>query len=265
MKRNILIAVLILFNVMLFTGCKENTEKDLSSEKIYYDFIKNELAEKYGISDLAGFKNLGDKSLINDIPEETQGIISAVIQDFNNDDKKELLIIYQKEHDYMIECYDSSFELLDTYNAGSFNERKGLSLDVSMISDRIVIKNSWIIAPGFSAYGNNISVLSLYNNKFNEDIVFGGARHPGYEHLYINDEDLHASESDGLDYDYVSGRISEELNKLNIKSKNIVTGWGVDINYGVQADFEDSNLVMEDYYNNGLDFFRDYTGLRDNF
>lgn len=252
------------------------TEPTANYEKLYYDFIEDELTPKYGLSNLSGFESINwtfkPNPVVNEIPTKTQGIIGAYIYDFDKNGYDECLIIRQNEHDYILDCYNYELNCIGSYTICSFNSKFYVSLQIFILSEKIVIEYSTANIPGLLRYGTHTIVLNVSDSGFNESIKTGGSRDPGGEILYINDTQFSCSEYDSddkkINYDSVEKLISEELLAIGIIPENVIAGW-YDPNgavYGVKVILSNEAVMLfKDIYNNddNLTYFKDYTNLRD--
>lgn len=240
----------------------------------FYRMIVTELVPQYGLSDLDGFDEDGaadNTFLVKAIPEKTQGVISAQIQDFDANESLECIVLRAEADQYILDHYNADCTLVDSYVVHSFIPDKthiATDLHISVVDSKIVIHKYQITMPGYSTYGTETVILQLSEQDgFTELLNFGGRRSPlGGVSLHVNETGLTGDESmEGEELAPIEDALHKELEAIGMTPDVIHLGWDMpkDLSYGIAVDFaEEEQMIFEDTCENDLTYFQDYTGLR---
>ena len=237
-------------------------------ESLAKQFILDVLIPNYGVSENVTFKqvDLDGTGEALPPPKASDGLISAVIRDFTGDNVPELLTVREQEWSYIIDAYfmlDDGYALGGTYTICAGNDTTLFFPKVSIKDDHILVRQSWIGVPGYSRYGNGLTILGVSGHGFKVQGDFWGSRYPGTLSFSVNSQDFTYEEnSEGYDSIDFCRTTAEALDALGMKWFDLSGGWRDDGGFGIDIAFDnEENVFLFDQDSEGSCKFIDYTNF----
>lgn len=203
--------------------------KVVDYEKIYYSYIENELVPKYGLASLNQFEI--DQNENNGMPNTSFGIVSADIDDYDNDNSKELIVLALEPseqekfycdinlHLYSIEDdkvkYTDS-EYLYGYQMYDIHSDNFFTLD--KCNNNFLFANNVCYFSGEAA-SSNVTIIKIVNSNFvSENMTTSD--YEG-EKLYVNGNEVYNSNGDVNFYEMTQRIISQKLRENGFSFDNV--------------------------------------------
>ena len=231
-------------------------------------FLCDVLVPNYGISQDVTFEQVSEGGLgeVLPPPSAAEGIISAVVRDFTGDDTPELVTVREKDWSYILDSYtllDDGYALSGTYTICTGDDMTLHFPKVSIRDGHILVRQNWFAVPGYSRYGNGLTILGVSQHGFSVQGDFWGSRYPGNLFLSVDSHDFTYEEnSDTYDSIDFCRTAAEALDTLNMKYSALSAGWMDDGSFGIRILFDDEEEVFRvDQDSEGISRFVDSSGL----
>lgn len=237
-------------------------------ESLAKRFISEVLVPNYGVSESVTFEQVDLDGSGNALPppKASEGLISAVIRDFTGDGTPELVTVREQDWSYIIDTYtllDDGYALGGTHTICTGYDASLYFPEVAIKDDHILVRQSWVGVPGYSRYGNGLTILGVTDHGFKVQGDFWGARYPGELSFSVNSRDFTYEEgSDTYDPIDFCQTAAETLDGLGMKWSGLTGGWRDDGGFGIDITFDgEENVFRFDQDSEGNCKFVDYTGL----
>ena len=252
-----------------------------NSENKYYEYIETSLLKEINLPELNEFQ-VKDNNMKVDIDSKNFGLISMLICDLDNDEKKELLcVVSEKSNEYdmiidlrIYKIVNNEVQLID-----SLQEDKKIKISGAQ-NITIFLENNNICV---SSFGGSLSltnrhssfkVIKYEDNKLSlikDYLISRGRGHRTISELSSNKIYYNGNEDDTVSVEKGYEELKKDLIEINLEGCLVYDNEGIE-QYGF-SDGKDDNtsdvLIFEsrfnssDYVSSYSRFFKDYTNLRD--
>ncbi|MCR4644953.1 MAG: hypothetical protein K5695_06035 [Oscillospiraceae bacterium] len=156
-----------------------------SPEETAYRYVKNELFPAYGMSEQGSFPSKRarwDNETLLRYPDAAQGILSAVVQDFNGDGAPELLTARADDWSVILDFYrigDDTCAPLASYTVCTNDPAHYATPQLYVLGDRILLYNvAGAVIGGDARLSYTGTLLHLTEQGVAEQTLFDGAFDP---------------------------------------------------------------------------------------
>ncbi len=208
-------------------------------EKIYYSYIENELIPKYGLASLNQFEI--DQNENNSMPNTSFGIVSADIDDYDDDNSKELIVLTLEPSEkekfycdinlYLYSIKDNKVKCTDSINFYGYLIHD-IHVDdfftLNKCNNTLLFTNNLCYFSG-EGKANKIEIIKIDDNKFVSEIIEITSYYVD-ETLYVNGIKMCDNVEDNNFDETVQKIISQKLMENGFLFDNVeYKGWSIDV------------------------------------
>ena len=276
------------------TAAETTAEAAPVSNEAAYAFIRDMLIPQYGLSkpwtviQPITYQETG--FTCEDLPAEAQGIISAVVQDFDGDGDPEIVILMQKYHSFILQLYcpfDGTYALCEVYEFLTYWDNTSYNPKLWIQDDLLILTNDSLTCdpahaqdaaftavcqdmylgdmPDVACVSAELTVLRVDGDDFEKQVVIRNTLTPSKETFSANGEEITCAVGE-MDYDKTLALARGVLDNHGIAYDMLYTDWGaygipnVEPHNGLAINFTDAEPVFEISFGNQK-LFCDYTDL----
>ena len=241
-------------------------EFDSPQEMAYY-YVKETLAEEYGLSDLKTFdsvKGKDDKMTAVTPPTSSQGLISAYVG--NLGESTELLTIRCDGFDIICDLYTVTRQECERAASVTIVESTETALQVpavSLVDGHLVVRREIYDAPGVHYSGEELNVFDIEKSSIKESTSIGVTYDEGTFTFSIGKEKETYDVLD-LDFDGIAYSVRDELQNAGLNVDSVRTAFPGGSEFNIEVTFSDETaLFAMDFDRDEGAKFNDETSLRE--